>query len=535
MHDDTQPSRVFEMAKSLQEGIFPVRWVQDLGFNYGYPIFNFYGPFPYYTGGLFSLLGFDALMATKMMFGIAIIAAGMGMYFFIRSFLGELPAIAAGTIYLLFPYFAVNIFVRGAVGEFYAYSCLPYVFWGLFKIYYQTVKYKSFSVKWIIFSAAAIAVLTVSHNLSAYMLGLVLLFFFLFALIFGTQKKSLFLSYSIVIFLAFLLSAFYIVPAFFEKSYTEVASQTSGGFQYFYHFVCPIQLWESPWGYGGSTQGCVDGLSFRLGKSDILFAAFGICFGIYFVVKKSIKEFSFLFFFSIFILFLSLFMSTNYSQFLWAYLPNISYLQFPWRFLNLSGLALAILTGFFIFFIQKAHNVSAYVGTAFVIFATILLNLKLFLPQVYNNKSAADYTDKQQISFYVSNITSEYMPPRFFRPPHVNDIPSKPLEISNGKGDINVTQDKTTNVQAKITMQDNGKIKINRAYFPAWNLFVDYQKVPVVNIPSGMQFPLSMGKHIVSLKFVQTPIEKLGDFLSLTGVIAVLAGIITKRKIFRHE
>ena len=41
IHDATQVARVFEMHQSLQGLMFPVRWVQDLGYGYGYPIFLF--------------------------------------------------------------------------------------------------------------------------------------------------------------------------------------------------------------------------------------------------------------------------------------------------------------------------------------------------------------------------------------------------------------------------------------------------------------------------------------------------------------
>ena len=54
IHDDAQIQRVFEMKTALSDGMFPVRWVADLGYGYGYPIFNFYGPLPYYVGAIFS-------------------------------------------------------------------------------------------------------------------------------------------------------------------------------------------------------------------------------------------------------------------------------------------------------------------------------------------------------------------------------------------------------------------------------------------------------------------------------------------------
>src|SRR5687768_13108845 len=42
IHDDTQVARVSEMSNALKDGMLPVRWSENLGYGYGYPIFNFY-------------------------------------------------------------------------------------------------------------------------------------------------------------------------------------------------------------------------------------------------------------------------------------------------------------------------------------------------------------------------------------------------------------------------------------------------------------------------------------------------------------
>ena len=68
MHDDTQVGRVIVMGKALRNGQFPVRWVSDLGYGYGYPLFNYYGPLPYYVGGFLYALGLPAVEATKVIF-----------------------------------------------------------------------------------------------------------------------------------------------------------------------------------------------------------------------------------------------------------------------------------------------------------------------------------------------------------------------------------------------------------------------------------------------------------------------------------
>ena len=93
IHDDTQVARVYEMGKALSDGMFPVRWVSDLGYGYGYPIFNFYAPLAYYVGGFFNVLGFDALVSTKIMMIIGIILSGVFMYLLARELWGEIGAL----------------------------------------------------------------------------------------------------------------------------------------------------------------------------------------------------------------------------------------------------------------------------------------------------------------------------------------------------------------------------------------------------------------------------------------------------------
>jgi len=146
MHDDTQPTRVFEMAKALKDGQFPVRWVSDLGYGFGYPIFNFYAPLPYYFGALWIVIEISALTATKMMFGMGIILSGLTMYLLAKKLWGIMGGIVSAVFYLYAPYHAVQIYVRGAVGEYWAYGFLPLIFKLLLAIS-KTIYYSKFKTK----------------------------------------------------------------------------------------------------------------------------------------------------------------------------------------------------------------------------------------------------------------------------------------------------------------------------------------------------------------------------------------------------
>ena len=268
MHDDTQPARVYEMAKALSFGQFPVRWVPDLGYGFGYPLFNFYGPLPYYIGALFNLFGFDAILSTKMMFLVGMLLSGITMYILISRIAGSIAAIGTSMLYMYAPYHAVQLYVRGAIGELFAYAFLPLVIFGFYKITQRKERKQA-----IIIGALSVAGILLSHNIIGMItlmyiaLGLVFLFCFLLV-----QKQSFtpFFLCLLLIFLGIGLSSFFVLPAFFEKNYTRVAKLTQGGSDFRNHFVYLDQLWDSQWGYAGSAPGRADGISFKIGKLHII-------------------------------------------------------------------------------------------------------------------------------------------------------------------------------------------------------------------------------------------------------------------------
>jgi hypothetical protein len=57
------------------------------------------------------------------------------------------------------------------------------------------------------------------------------------------------------------------------------------------HFLCIRQIWNSPWGFGQSIPGCqFDGMSFQIGKIQIILFLLGISFFIFNIFfKKKLK------------------------------------------------------------------------------------------------------------------------------------------------------------------------------------------------------------------------------------------------------
>jgi len=422
MHDNTQVARVFEMGKMLKEGMFPVRFVPDLGYGYGYPIFNFYAPLAYYIGGVFMLLGFDALLATKIMMGLGALLSGIFMYMLARKFFGELGGIVSGIFYIYAPYHAVDIYVRGDVTEFWAYAFIPLMLLGLYK-------------RSLLIGSIGFAGIILSHNLTALMVVPFLLIAILLYCYIAPKGKKLLILYhsSLILFLGLAVSAFYWIPALLEIKNTNVLSQIGGGADFRDHFVCIQQLWSSPWGFGGSTKGCIDGLSLMIGKLHIFSIFSAILVLIYIKFKhKCFNDIYYLSIFSIAGFLISIFLMLEVSKFIWQAIPLMAFFQYPWRFLILTSFFSSFLSGFTIWFLKKTavnshFNTLMYYSTTIFVFSLLFFNIKFFVPQTIFPTTSKDYTNERALKWVASKTSDEFLAPGFKKPKSEYEIAKKPL------------------------------------------------------------------------------------------------------------
>lgn len=555
MHDNTQVQRVYEMHQALADGMFPVRWVSHLGYNYGYPIFNFYAPFAYYVGSFFAVLGFDALIATKLMMVLGLVLAGVFMYFLAKEFWGKGGGIIAGLLYLYTPYHAVNMYVRGAVAELWAYAFIPLAFWGMYKVFHvllpsadspkKIVKRTQKSLwLWISVGAIGYAGVILSHNLTAMMVTPFLFSYGVLLYIIARMKEVMQPYFILVSFLVgIMLSAFYWLPTLQEMQYTNVISVVGGKSDYRLHFVCPSQVWDSPWGFGGSTLGCVDGMSFKIGKLHILLASIGLL-SLLILRKKQKTTFVLLLFFLGLLLF-SGFLMLRESYFLWNLFPQMAFFQFPWRFLIMVSFLTSLFGGAIIWLLKlfittkipKSKLLPFFMYGAIVAFAggIVVFNGKLFTPQMMVQATAESFTNPYHLQWVTSRISDEYMPQGFKKPRKSDEMPKEKIVLQDASGKVGMLETKTHVLQAEVDTPRKTIATVHLAYFPAWHLILDNKEIPYKIVTNGLQIEIPKGKHTLTAKFIQTPIEIIGNIISLTGVIVLLLGIIiTHRKDHIH-
>lgn len=416
IHDDTQVSRVFEMFKSLNSGMFPVRWVSDLGYGAGYPIFNFYAPLAYYFGAIFMFMGFDALISTKIMIGVGVMLAGISIYLLAKEIWNKETAIISALFYMYAPYHAVNIYVRGAVSELWAYAFIPLAFYGALALY------KRGEWKNLIVFSLSFAGIILSHNLTAMMVAPFLFIYVLILLVILFREKKKKRAYLLLsgFVLGILVSSFYFIPALLEIDKTNVSSQLIGGSDFRKNFACINQLWDSPWGFGGSVSGCIDGMSFKIGKLHVLlsfFSFFLAILGVSYLKKDEKVRKKAIFGLILFLGFiLSIFLTTSSSGFIWESLKPMTYIQYPWRFLSLAAFFSSLLVGFVIWTAyHKKRNIALVIAASFILLL-FYSDLKLFNPQKIVLRDSSYYTSEASLKWRVSKISDEYLPKNFNKP-----------------------------------------------------------------------------------------------------------------------
>lgn len=545
MHDDEHIARLFLLDHGLRAGSLYPRWVDMLGFGYGYPLFNFYPPLIYYIAETFHLVGFSLIWSIKLTFITGFILAALGMYLLAKNIIGRTSAFLASTLYTYFFYHAVTSYVRGALAEFFSMAILPFIFLSIFNL---SVKQ---NLKRSIFFGIFLGLLILTHPLIAFPALFYIGIFFLFY--FVQQKKETrgrFFIFSLLgsIF-GLCLSMFFWLPSYIERKYTMTSSiLTTELANYKIHYVYPQQLWQSLWGYGGSIAGPYDGLTFQIGKIHIIFTIISfLSFFLYLLFQKKQKESMKLHFIAFFAFTLfSLFMTTRFSSAIWDTISYLWFLQFPWRFLTFAGVFIALTGSYWSFFIDKLKlpvNAFKYVPS-FLVLASILSILffyqKYFIPEriLYTNDS--QLTAHSEIAWRVSRESFEFIPKDVatIKSEFNTTIPEiKKTDIPRDsfldKGQKLKIVEKVSRPQEKIYQITNSNsqssLQINTFNFPGWSAYLDGKRIPIT---SSKRLRLILvyiprGSHQLRIVFENTNVRTVADIISIFTVI-ILLGLLLK-------
>lgn len=524
MQDDLQAFRVYEMDKCFSDLQIPCRWVPDAGYQYGYPQFNYYPPSVYYLGAILHRIGIEYIDTVKILFILGYIASALTMFLLVRELWGGWPGVVASLLYTYVPYKAVEVYVRGALSEFWSLAIFPLIFWASYLLIKTSKK------KYFIWLAVSASLLAITHNLMTLIFAPVAIIWVLYW-IWAEKKWHRLLPIALSALLGIGLAAFYFLPVLFERKYIHVESLLSGYFDYRQHFVSLSKLFFSrEWGYGSSGFPN-EVLNLSTGLVQWLIGLLAVGLGI--VNLRKNKKFGSLVLILGAVELMVLFMIHMKSSFIWARLPILWWLQFPWRLLSVSIFLLSLLAGLAV----SLSGRGKYILGAIAIGAAMILNIGFFIPKAWLNISDRDKFSGASWEKQLTISIFDYLPIYAKLPPWAK-APDYP-EVLEGKADF-ISYYKGSNYQkGEVEVTKEALIRLPLFDFPGMKVLVDGEKVDYRNDDCRNEryclglitFRLAAGRHQFSVRLTDTPIRKMANLMTLFSLgIVVYIGVKSKKK-----
>ncbi len=492
--------RLTDMYREIKDLQFPPRYSGNLDFGYGYPLFNFAYPFPYYLSFLFHILKFNFVDSIKLLFAITVPLSGVFMYkCALYLWKNKYAAFFSALLYIYLPYRLVDLFVRGSIGESIAFALYPMLFYAIFG--YLQSKKRIYGI----FFSILLAILVTTHNIMAVYFIPFIIGFYIY--LYFTNKKEL-VSFTLYILLGICLSTFFWLPALYEKQYIQlsvipIADRTI-------NFVTPYQLIIPKIGYG--VPNLPDGFSYQIGFAQLLLFILIIVFllrSLFSKKQKQIKNFTFISIFSIIAVFYTSLLFSP-SNFFWEHAPLFKEINYPWTLLLPIGFLICLLTGYI-------YSFSKY--TAYTIAILSIVTVFFYLP--YANP--VSYVNRGDFYYLTNDATttssSEYTPL------WVKEKPLKRPDIKVYSLTKNTTFSNIVFNSKKISFdsyaQESSTIIINTIYYPGWHLIIDGVEthIGIVNPQGTMSIIIPSGTHHIMGIFKETPLRLFSDIISLVAVI----------------
>ena len=167
--------RLSDMYREIKDGQIPARFSGNLNFGYGYPLFNFAYPLPYYLGLPFFILHLGLVNSIKILFILSVPLSGVGMYYLARNlWKNNWSGMLSSLLYMYLPYRMLDLYVRGSLGE-----SIASVFFPLILLLMRRLAVKQ-SVISIALLAVSIAALIMTHNIMAVLFGIIAGVYFIY-------------------------------------------------------------------------------------------------------------------------------------------------------------------------------------------------------------------------------------------------------------------------------------------------------------------------------------------------------------------
>jgi len=510
-----------DVAGQWHEGIVFPRWAEWANWGFGEPRFIFYPPLSWLIGATIgSALPWN--MAPGTFVWLTLVIAGMSMCRFAREWIPHPYANLAGVLYAINPYHLVIVYFRSAFGELLAAALLPLLIWAALRVIegeWRRVPILSlvFAAIWLSNAPGAV--------IATYSLAVILVTGCTLC-----RRSQPMRAGAAAMAGGFALASFYILPATWEQRWIQIKQIVVDTYRPSANFLFTRANDRDFVAFNWKVSWVATGMILLAGIAALL------------TMKRRERIARPWWVLSILVL-VSTGLMLPPSTSLWRVLPKLWFLQFPWRWLEVVGVAFAF---FVALAIATLPNRAAQWVTATTILAAIGVAGAAMLSQ-----APWDSGDLAQIDAWIRDGrgyegTDEYAPigcDRYQLPGDPDDS-ERPADVSPDPAPRIAKVDSETgtivpaagvrlhvetwkSTQRVFTSETRQPLTLalRLVQYPAWDIQINGQ-AEHESMPETQQvvIPLSAGSSRVQIRFRHRWDRTIGDVISLLAAI-ILGGI----------
>jgi len=496
-----------EVLGQWKQGIVYPRWAALSQYGYGEARFIFYPPASWTLGAaLGALLPWKAVPGAYVW--LALTFSGCSMYLLARRWLPRRDTIFAAAFYAANPYFIIIVYWRSAFAELLAAALMPLLLLSVLRLGEENVG--AVPTLALIVSAAWLTNIPTAV-MANYSLALLLL-------ILATLKRSprILLHGALAVLLGAALSAFFLLPAMHEQRWVNIAEVLSPGVRPQDNFLF-VKLDD------------VDHNRFNLlvsivAFSEIILLALAAYFSRRWRSRQPRVWWTLLGWSSFAAL-----LSFSFTLWFWEHLPELRYVQLPWRWLLCLNVALALL----ITLASRRWIIRLLLCLAML--ATIAYSWRRIQPPWWETSADIREMLEHQHSGAGYEGTDEYVP-----------LAADPYEIKQDARRVALVDDEPTNQIQQLQIQQwnaeskmftvvlphPGQLVLRLFNYPAWHVEVNGQPVATSTreVTGQMLIPAEAGENGVRIVFTRSWDRTLGGIISLVAALLFVTFVALRRK-----
>ncbi|HXM22518.1 MAG TPA: 6-pyruvoyl-tetrahydropterin synthase-related protein [Terriglobales bacterium] len=496
-----------EVLGQWRQGILYPRWAGLAQYGYGEARFIFYPPSSWTLGAaLGALLPWKAVAGTYVW--LALTLSGCSMFLLARRWLDRRDAIFAAALYAANPYYLVIVYWRSAFAELLAGALLPVLF-------LYALRSEEEGQEAVIPLAAIVGSAWLTNIPAAVMVNYSLT---LLIAILAILKRSLrvLLCGVLTVLLGAALAAFFLVPAAYEQKWVNIAEVLSPGVRPQDNFLF-VNIND------------IDHNRFNLlislvASAEMIVLAIAAFFSRRWRHREP-RPWWMLFGWTI----LAALLNCSFTFFLWEHLPELRFLQLPWRWLLCLNMAFALLVT------MAARHWIVRVLICLTMCAVLAFAWHRVQPPWW--ETAADFGQmlESQRSGKGYAGTDEYVPVGGDPYEIKQDAPRVALDdFSAAPDQVQGIRIQRWNAESKLftaEVAQPGQLVLRLFNYPAWRVEVNGQVVATAtrDVTGQMLIPVQAGENRVQITFSRTWDRTLGGIISgVTGL--VLGGLVALRR-----